>query len=256
VTFLTPPSPSVGAAPEGREAIRRRALALLARSDRSLEAIPGARTNEQATRDAALSTALMDLFRCSGDAEAFECLVQWAGPQLFGRVRSRLRSLGASHDPDEVLQDAIVNIYRYPDRFHASRPGAFAAWSSTIVDNAIRRQVRQLRRVGDVIPRALDVLQEQPDRGVRGPSQQAEDREECEATLGAYSLLLNFYLAAYATLSDRERFVLEMVEVRRMRYGELAEVLGIRAEALKMVVFRARKRILDRIDCLMKAGLA
>jgi DNA-directed RNA polymerase specialized sigma24 family protein len=41
-----------------------------------------------------------------------------------------------------------------------------------------------------------------------------------------------------------------------MRYGELAEVLGIRAEALKMVVFRARKRILDRIDCLMKAGLA
>ena len=33
-----------------------------------------------------------------------------------------------------------------------------------------------------------------------------------------------------------------------MRYAPLAEVLGIRPEALKMVVFRARRRIADRVE--------
>jgi DNA-directed RNA polymerase specialized sigma24 family protein len=32
-----------------------------------------------------------------------------------------------------------------------------------------------------------------------------------------------------------------------MRYAELAKLLGIRPEALKMVVFRARKRVMERM---------
>ena len=181
-------------------------------------------------------------------------LVQWVAPMVFVRIRSRLRSLGASYDPHEVLQDTIVNVYRYPDRFQASRPGAFAAWSSTIVDNAIRRQLRHVRRGLEVTLRPCEMLQEQADEATREPSLQAQDHEECEATARAYALLLQGYLVAFATLSERERFVLEMVEVRRMRYSELAGLLAIRAEALKMVVFRARKRIFDRIEGLLRAG--
>jgi RNA polymerase sigma factor (sigma-70 family) len=240
--------------PDARERLRRRVLATLLRNGRSVEQMLG--PQEVVPSDAALATALMDLFRCTGDQEVFDCLVQWVAPQLLVRIRSRLRSLGASHDPQEMLQDAIVNIYRYPDRFNASRPGAFAAWSSTIVDNAIRRHLREQRRRPDTLTRRGDLLHEQPDLLVREPSQQAEDREECAATMGAFALLLQYYLAAFATLTDRERFVLEMVEVRRLRYSELANVLGIRAEALKMVVFRARKRIADRIEGLMGTGLA
>jgi DNA-directed RNA polymerase specialized sigma24 family protein len=56
------------------------------------------------------------------------------------------------------------------------------------------------------------------------------------------------YLGAYEHLSDRERFVLHMVEVRGLRYAELAKTVGIRPEALKMVVFRARRRIAQRIE--------
>jgi len=56
------------------------------------------------------------------------------------------------------------------------------------------------------------------------------------------------YLAAFQRLSDRERFVLEMVEVRGLRYAELADLVGIRPEALKMVVFRGRRRIAQRIE--------
>lgn len=203
------------------------------------------------TGDAALSTALMDAFRKTADGEAFDGLVRWAGPQLRARVRSRLRSLGAMLDPNEVWQDTIVNIYRYPDRFLASRPGAFAAWSSTIVDNAIRRHLRNTKRDLGVTLRDPELLQEQADTSMREPSAEAENHEECLATANAFGIVLQAYLVAYQQLGERERFVLQMVEVRHMRYAELAQILGIRPEALKMVVFRARKRIHDRLQRLL-----
>ncbi|MFN3244552.1 MAG: RNA polymerase sigma factor [Planctomycetota bacterium] len=196
----------------------------------------------------------MDAFRKTGDSEAFDGLVRWAGPQLRARVRSRLRSLGAMLDPNEVWQDTIVNIYRYPDRFLASRPGAFAAWSSTIVDNAIRRHLRRSKRDLGVTLRDPEVLQEQADESMREPSKQAETHEECMATASAFGLVLQAYLLAFHKLAERERFVLQMVEVRQMRYAELAQILGIRPEALKMVVFRARKRIHDRLQQLLSGN--
>jgi RNA polymerase sigma factor (sigma-70 family) len=228
----------------GRERIRTLAWQLLDRHGADAAAAAAA---DEANRDSALATSLMDVFRRTGDRDVFENLVQLAGPQLHARIRSRLRGLGAVFDAHEILQDTIVNIYRYPDRFLASRPGAFAAWSSTIVDNAIRRQMRRRRQGVDLSLNAPEVLQEHADAGVREPSLVAQDQEECSATARAFALLLHCYLAAFKTLSEREQFVLQMVEVRSMRYAELATVLSIRPEALKMIVFRARKRIHDRI---------
>src|SRR5262245_31224590 len=192
-----------------RERIRRRAETLLA--DYSMAT--SARVPADTATDAGLATALMDLFRRTAAAEVFECLVRWVAPQLFLRIRSRLRTLGAQYDPHEILQDTLVNIYRYPDRFLPSRPGAFAAWSSTIVDNTIRRQLRRGRRAADVTISSPEMLQQYADLGAREPSLQAQDHEECKFTLSAYSLLLHCYLVAFGTLSERERFVLQMVEV-------------------------------------------
>lgn len=241
---------------DGRDRIRTRAVTLLEQHGCSVDAVPGALGADDAVQTAALATALMDTYRRSGDTEVFECLVQWVTPQLFARVRSRLRSLGGQFDPHEVLQDAIVNIYRYPDRFDASRPGAFAAWSSTIVDNAIRRQLRRRHSGPDVALSPTEVLCQQADVHTREPGLQAQDQEECEATVSAFGVLLMCYLAAFQQLSERERFVLQMVEVERMRYSELATILAIRPEALKMVVFRARKRIFDRIGQQLAARYA
>ncbi len=235
----------------GRERARERARELLDRSGIRLEAIPGVEGAGEPVRHAATATALMDLYRRTGDAEAFDCLIQLVAPQLLARVRSRLRSLGSQFDPHEVLQDAIVNIYRYPDRFDATRPGAFAAWSSTIVDNAIRRQLRQKHAGPGLSLSPTEVLAQQRDHSAREPDLQAQDHEECRATASAYGVVLACYLAAYHRLSERERFVLQMVEVQRMRYSEVAALLGMRPEALKMVVFRARKRIFDRIAGLL-----
>ncbi len=231
--------------------LQHRAWAVLDAHGVRLDAIPGAAGADAATAAAAMATALMDLYRRTADRDVFECLVEWVTPQLFARVRSRLRTLGAQLDPHEVLQDTIVNVYRYPDKFAASRPGAFAAWSSTIVDNAIRRLLRRFRGSGDVVLSPTELLVQQADRHTPAPDRLASDLEEADATARAYTMLLSCYLRAYQGLSERERFVLQMVEVRRMRYAELAELLKIRSEALKMVVFRARKRVFDRVAQLL-----
>jgi hypothetical protein len=99
---------------------------------------------------------------------------------LLARVRQKLRTLGSSFDAAEVLQDAIINVYRYPAKFDASRAGAFAAWSTAIVDNAIRRQLRQ-RKVG--VPMSLtpsEVLEQHASASAVSPDQEAEDHEEGE----------------------------------------------------------------------------
>ncbi len=202
----------------------------------------------------ATATILMDLYRRSKSSEVFEALVELTTPRLRRRVQSRLRYLGSRLDPQEVLQDAYINVYRYPDKFDGSRPGAFRAWSSTIVDNTIRRHLRRARSGVDIQLRPIEILAEEADRRSHEPSLRVLQREECSRALEAMNLFLACYLTAYQTLSERERFVLQMVEVKGMRYAELAKVLEIRPEALKMVVFRARRRIFERVNKMFCRG--
>ncbi len=206
------------------------------------------------TRAAGVATSLMDAFRRSGDPEFFECLVEWATPHLLARIRTRMRGCRGLCEPHEVLQDVLVNIYRYPDRFLASRAGAFAAWSTTIVDNAIRRRMRRTRRAFDVKLQAPEVLADCVDAAALGPDRAAADHEACEATVAAFTIVLQAYLRAFATLTPRERAVLHEVEVEGRRYAEVAVAMAVRMEAVKMIVFRARKRVLGRATELLQAA--
>ncbi|MCA8950928.1 MAG: sigma-70 family RNA polymerase sigma factor [Planctomycetes bacterium] len=218
--------------------------------DRTLASFPPLTSDRD--RAAAHATALMDLYRRTGSSEVFEGLVAIAGPELFARVRSRLRRLGATLDPHEVLQDAIVNVFRYPDKFAASRYNAFAAWSATIVDNAIRRQLRRRQSGPTVALSPIEILSQQADTKAPEPDLAAVEHEETRAAAGAFAVLLACYHAAFEQLSDRERFVLQMVEVQHMRYAELGQLIGVRAETIKMVVFRARKRIHERMSAILR----
>lgn len=196
-----------------------------------------------------LATAMMALFRSSRSRDVFDTLVALTKEQLEARVRARIRNLGPSVDPLELLQDTFISIYSYPDRFDASHPRAFRAWSSTIVDNAIRRYLRRGRSGPDVRLRPIEILAETVEPG-SGPSRQAMLSEETRGLRATFNVFLLLYLQAYETLSPRERMVLHRVEVDGMRYAQLAETLEVRPEALKMVVYRARRRIMRTIHDL------
>jgi RNA polymerase sigma factor (sigma-70 family) len=215
----------------------------------------GAFTASTLSHDA-LATALMDLYRRTRSGEVFDALEALTRQQLLARVRSRVRFIGGGVDPYELLQDAYVNIYRYPAKFDARRPGAFRAWSTTIVDNSVRRYLRTANSGPDIRLKPVEILAQEADEPERGPGCLAIRDEEYREVGRVFQLFLALYLQAYGTLSDRERFVLQMVEVRGLRYAELAKVVEMRAAALKMVVFRARRRIAKRIEGYFAAGFA
>ena len=190
-------------------------------------------------------TFLMDQYRRTADRETFERIAKLGAPRLLERVRMRGHFCRGQIDPHEIVQDALVNIYLYPDRFDATRPGAFRAWSSMILDNVLRRWLKK-HHSGPRLHSA-EWLVEAPDLHAQDPMEAVIECEEGEQDVRTWRVFLALYLRAYTMLSEKERFVLQMVEVHGKSYAALAAELGIRREALKMAVFRARRRLLDRL---------
>jgi RNA polymerase sigma factor (sigma-70 family) len=207
---------------------------------------------EEQTDSAA--TALMDHFRRTGSQESFGELFRLTASVLMRRVRRRARFAGDRLDPHELLQDTFVNIFRYPDKFDPSRPAAFRAWATTIVDNTVRRHLRRARTGVEMVLQPVEVLSQEADGHARAPETNAIDCESQALIADAYLVFLTAYLNAYQQLSERERFALQMVEVKGLRYVEVGELLAIRPEAVKMVVFRARRRVFERMTKLLTSA--
>jgi RNA polymerase sigma factor (sigma-70 family) len=141
-----------------------------------------------------------------------------------------------------VLQEVFFNIYRYPHRFDCARDDAFRVWSAMIVRNTVLKYLRSQGRGGRAeVP--FEDLSDQPQDRAENPLTGAiatESRAECAQV---YLVYLHLYLRFYTMLSEREQRALHLVEVEETSYREAARALGIKLENLKMVIFRARRKI-------------
>jgi len=195
----------------------------------------------ESIRDA-VSTRLMECFRHAQTRGVFGLLYELNGPHLILQVAARLRRYGSHVDPGDVLQEVFFNVYRYPHRFDATREDAFRVWSAMIVRNTVLKHLRSLSRSGRAeVP--IEDLPEQPETNETTPLGgviESESREECARV---YLNYLQLYLEFYSMLSDRERRALHLVEVKEWSYRQTAEELEIKLENLKMVIFRARRKI-------------
>jgi RNA polymerase sigma factor (sigma-70 family) len=195
----------------------------------------------ESVRDA-VATRLMETFRVGAGRGAFGLLYELSSEQLLVQVASRLRRYASKADPRDVLQEVFFNIYRYPHRFNAERDDAFRVWSAMIVRNTVLKHLRAQGH-GGRSEVAIEDLSGEPEVSARTPLYSAverESRKECERV---YLTYLHLYLRFYSMLSERERRSLQLVEVEERSYREAAEELGIKLENLKMVIFRARRKI-------------
>lgn len=199
-----------------------------------------ARTAE--TRRDHLSTRLMELFRLHQSRAAFACLYELNAAHLFQQVAARLRRYRCRADALDVLQEVFFNVYRYPHRFNCERDDAFRVWTATIVRNTVLKHLRSLSRSGrgEV---GLDELAEPKDVSAAEPIRGAIEVESAHECTRVYLNYLYLYLRFYRMLSEREQRAIQMVEVEGLSYREAATALGIKLENLKMVIFRARRKI-------------
>ena len=190
---------------------------------------------------ARIETALMALFRDERSDLAFEALYRFSHATLLSWIQMSSHRRATSIEPTEVLQDAFVNMYRYAGTFRDERAQSFRVWSRTIAANLLRRSKRQLARPSlQALPEGL---QEPADTRSVGPENQAMLGEERSSVLRAYRLLLAQYHAAWSKLSDRDREALRLVEVDGYSYAEACEFLNVGMSNMKMIIFRARRRI-------------
>ena len=195
-----------------------------------------------------LETALMALFRDTGSRAAFEALHRIAARPLYAWILHLLTGRAQPGDPAELVQDTFVNVYRYAKGFRDDGGRSFRAWAWTIAGNVVRKARSRRALSLEAMPQGSA----EPADGRAGPQRCAQARELSDELRGAWTLLLLHYSQAFAKLSARDRRALELVEVEGLSYAQAGKVLKVGRSNMKMIMFRARKRIRAHVACAMQ----
>ncbi|MFT4840749.1 MAG: RNA polymerase sigma factor (sigma-70 family) [Planctomycetota bacterium] len=189
-----------------------------------------------------VSTSLMDCFKDSGNSAAFALLFELNRASFLYAIQGNLRRSYHHVDPQDVLQEVFLNIYRYPHRFLADKSDAFRGWGHRIARNTLLKFLKGQTRLSRF--QAIDDETMQPeDLRTRRPDRAASDAESASVVNRAYLMYLQLYMLHFTRLSTKERRALTMVEVDGRSYRDAAADLGIRLENLKMVIFRGRRKV-------------
>ena len=140
-----------------------------------------------------------------------------------------------------------MNICRYRKSFRGDVPGAFRKWGHRIAANTACKLFKVESRSAAV---ASDdsIGDDVEDRSARSPYRSASEAERAKLVNLAYVTYLNVYLLQYQKRSAKEQRALSLVELKGATYKEAAADLGIRVETLKMLIFRARRKILRGVE--------
>jgi RNA polymerase sigma factor (sigma-70 family) len=190
-----------------------------------------------------METALMALFRERREELVFEALYEYTRASLLEWISGLLRTRRRG-DPLEILQDTYVNVYRYASSFRDEQPRSFRVWSRTIAGNLVRRETR---RAGETSLHALPEGLQEPADSHQGPPGILVRDEQRRSLLGAWMIVLSQYATAYRELCARDRLALELVEVQGLSYADAGARLQVGLSNMKMIMFRARRRLRARI---------
>lgn len=169
----------------------------------------------------------------NGNEPAFEELVRRHQQRVFALVNGILRR---REDVEDVAQQVFLKVFVSLKRF--DQRSAFSTWLYKITVNECwdylrKKKVRPLMYESDLSEEQvsrLDGIVSQ-DRPPVGPSEQAEVRDLLERML--------------EKLPEQDRELLVLKEVEGFSVQELAEILDLNVNTVKVRLFRARTRIMD-----------
>ncbi|MGO9590347.1 MAG: RNA polymerase sigma factor [Candidatus Acidiferrales bacterium] len=169
----------------------------------------------------------------SGNEPAFEDLVRRHQQRVFALVNGILRR---PDDVEDVAQQVFLKAYLGIKRF--DQRAAFSTWLYKIAVNECwdylrKKKVRPLVYEADLSEEQVSRLDGivSADRPPQGPNDRAEARELLERMLD--------------TLPEQDRQLLLLKEVEGFSVQELAEILKLNVNTVKVRLFRARGRIMD-----------
>jgi RNA polymerase sigma-70 factor, ECF subfamily len=170
-----------------------------------------------------------------GDKEAFEELVQRHQHRVFAVAGGILRR---REDVEDIAQQVFLKAYFSLKRF--DQRAAFTTWLYKITVNECwdllrKKKVRPLVYESDLSEEQARQVIAAEEKGGGGPdiSDSLEARQRVERLLEG--------------LDERDRLMLILKEVEGFSVEEIADVLDLNANTVKVRLFRARRRILNRV---------
>ena len=181
-----------------------------------------------------VETALVNQAQ-SGSAEAFNEIVRRKRRRVLGTV---YHLLGDPADVEDVGQDVFVRMFRSLAQLHS--PEVFESWLYRLTVNTVYDHLRKRRRR---IETPLSALHEEQVHHLDATeSSRLFDREEqSKENRELLGRLLDDIPAG-------DRCLLLLKEVEGLSLSELEQLYGVRANALKVRLFRARKRALQAFE--------
>jgi RNA polymerase sigma-70 factor, ECF subfamily len=169
------------------------------------------------------AAAEAELVRASvdGDAQAARDLIRLHHRRIYGFICRLTRQ---PQDAEDLTQETFIKAFGSLHRFDTSRP--LVNWLFTIARRTTFNHFRSTRRWVD-LPETTPSPTPSPDR-------QAEENDQVE----------DLWERARRVLSDREYEVLWLRFGENLSTAETARVAGLTATHVKVLVFRARRRLL------------
>jgi RNA polymerase sigma-70 factor (ECF subfamily) len=177
-----------------------------------------------------------------GDAEAFELLVKKHQGRVFAVAGGILRN---REDVEDIAQQVFVKAYFSLKKF--DQRAAFSTWLYKITVNECwdllrKKKVRPLVYESELSEEQAAMYLATEQRSDAGPDvrEQLEVRQQLDKWLEC--------------LEERDRTMLTLKEVQGFTVEEIAKILGINGNTVKVRLFRARQRIAQLIRRRKRAG--
>ena len=171
----------------------------------------------------------------AGDKEAFEELVRRHQHRVFAVAGGILRR---REDVEDIAQQVFVKAYFSLKSF--DQRAAFSTWLYKITVNECwdllrKKKVRPLLYESDLSEEQAQQFSanETLDSGAQDVSDKLEAQQQVENLLQG--------------LDERDRMMLILKEVEGFAIEEIAEILDLNANTVKVRLFRARRRIVNQV---------
>ncbi len=175
-----------------------------------------------------------------GDRAAFQRLVECFTPRIYTHL---YRLLGNREEAEDLTQETFLRVYRFFHRYDAARP--FRNWVYAIATNAGLNALRaQRRRRGLMAKDAAskrDAASPHPNHDPRRRAMNSDVKERLAQ--------------AVSRLPARSALLVQLHYHEGMSIREAAEITGVKENAAKVALHRARKALREWLEEDMKDEL-
>ncbi|MDE2126318.1 MAG: sigma-70 family RNA polymerase sigma factor [Armatimonadetes bacterium] len=178
--------------------------------------------------------------RCrAGDTEAFSQVYAQYGAQVF---RHAWYLLNDRDDADDARQETFIRAFRAFPRFR--NDCSLLTWLLTICSNVCRDRAKIRERRAEVLYDPVD-----PPEYVRTVEGGVDP---FDATVSADDA--DLLMRIVKNMPHDARNLIVMHELEGMSCSEIGSILGISAASAKLRIFRARKRLRERLESVYRTG--